>query len=222
MKANVLLILFISAGLNVLAQKGVKNLPANEPIPQEFINKSKEIYFNKNIEFIDSEKQIYTTYGSSFVVHALIENQVEIKEEEVSKEKIFENDTIRIPEIMLKKYEDLFSKGNIEFAESKEKSSHTLTIKVFDHGFHWATSSAAGVFIRTKAELISSDGTTIWEQYYTMDKNEAKVPYNCKAINMNKAIDKLIDSFEENPDLLVTTYEQITGFLAAKILSSDK
>lgn len=220
MKINTLLIVFILIGFDVDAQKNLKSLPANEPIPAAFIDNSAKIYLEENIAFLNARKQIYTTYGASFVLHAVIESQVDKKEDEISAEKVFEHDAKRLSNILLSKYKDLFSHHHIEFAKDKDHSDYTLTIKVFDHGFHWATNSAAGMFVRLKAELLSVDGKTVWEQYYMMDKNEAKIPYHCKAINMNKAIDKLIADFEKEPGLLVTTYEQISGLLAAKLLAS--
>ena len=218
MKVITLLIIFLITGINVSAQK---NLPANEPIPASFISNAEKIYLEENIAFINARKQIYTTYGASFVLHAVIESQVDKKEDEISAEKVFENDNILLSNILLNKYKELFSNHHLEFAKDKDHSAYTLTIKVFDHGFHWATNSAAGLFVRLKVELVSADGKTVWEQYYMMDKNEAKIPYHCKAVNMNKAIDKLIAEFEKDPGLLVTTYEQISGFLVARFLSSD-
>ena len=221
MKTKAYLIIFIFTSINAFAQKSTNNFSVNEAFPKEFLNKSEEIYFDKNIGFTDTIKQIFTTYGASFVLHAIIENQVEIKENEISKEDVFKNDIIELPKIILDRYEELFSRKNLKFAENKNSSAYTLVIKIHDHGFHWATSSAAGLFIRTKAELISSNGEIVWEQYYMMDKKEAKIPYNCKAMNMNKAIDNNIEDFEKDPDLLTTTYEQIADFLVAKFISSD-
>jgi hypothetical protein len=215
----VLFSLIILSGTEAFTQKkGAKKLPVNEPLPKEFLEKSNQIYFEKSIDFIDSGKQIYTTYGTTFLLHALVESQVAVKEREIAKMAVFKNDLVELPKILVQKYEEQFAHSNIAFAEDKEKSSYKLVIKVFDHGFHWATSSAAGLFIRTKVELVSSEGETVWEQYYLMDKKEAKVPFNCKGMNMNRAIDKNIENFEKNSGLLYQTYNQIAGFLAAKLI----
>ena len=69
------------------------------------------------------------------------------------------------------------------------KHCYKLKTYLYDHGFHWATNSAAGMFVRTKIEIVSLNGDIEWEQYYTMTKDEAKSTYSRSALNMYKGME---------------------------------
>jgi hypothetical protein len=209
------LVLFIAA--NTYAQD--KKLAINDPLPANYLDDVGKIFVNDEVVFIDSLKRIYSTYGMTFVLNSAIKWQNSLKEEELKKEKVFENDSVLLPGIVWNAYSNYFLKKNLLFANSLEEANYILNIKILDYGFHWASSSTAGMFVRTKIELVDANGTVVWEQHYCMDKKEAKSPHDRGAINMQKCIDKLITDYEKDPELLEITYKQIVGFLPPKFLN---
>ncbi len=195
-----------------------KKIQVNSPLPTEYANKTEIIFLNKTVEYITSRKVIFSTGGTTLLLHAAVNNQIRKKQDQLAKEKIFEKDTVTLPQIVINSYTEYFGANNITFSTNLEEAKYVMNIKIYDHGFHWATSSAAGMFVRTKIELINTSGDIVWEQFYTVNKTEKKISHNRKAINMYMAIDKLVADYEKDPVLLETTYKQVIGFLPPKLL----
>lgn len=199
---------------------------ANNPLPLEYLEGDKKIYLDDKIEFINSRFIIFAQiYGvPDFALGAIIvneaENQQRIKEDEIAKEIPYESDSILINEVVYSSYFKVLEPHS-SLVTTEENADYILSIKIYDHGFHWASSSALGVFIRIVVELKSADEEVLWSQFYHLDKQEAKIPHNRGGMTLNKCADKLLADYKKDPELLKYTYEQISTFLAAKLFQEN-
>lgn len=203
--------------LSSLHANDKNKIELNAPIPLEYLNEPGVIYLDQSVDYIIAEKKIYSTIGITFILNSAIKSQASIKEKEIGQEQLFANDSVLLPSMVISAYKRQLDEKNILLAADQALAKYTMAIKIYDHGFHWASSSTAGMFIRTKIELSDKNGEVVWEQYYCMDKKEAKIPHNRGAINMNKSIDKLIADYNKDPELLENTYRQIVDFLPPKM-----
>lgn len=210
-----LLVLFTISAASTQAQKKIK---INEPIPKEYTDK---IYLNNKIDFVTPGVIILAnTHAPSFVLNALAKKQQRIKEEKIAKEKVFENDSVLVIKAIKKEIFSVLKEKGIQSGKKNDQTKHILNLKVYDHGFHWASSSAAGIFLRVQAEITSLDGEKLWSMVYTMTKDEAKTTHKRGGMTLNKCIDKCIADFEKKPELLSETYQLIAGYLAEKIITN--
>jgi hypothetical protein len=201
---------------NGLAQK--KTIKGNDPLPSEYAGKLDKIYLSREIKTVAPGMLVSAkTPMVGLVLSSLAQKSQGIKEKEIAKSKALENDSATLVDIVSKVYSRELKDAGM--AMEQGNTEYTLNVMVFDHGFTWATSSKAGVFIRIKTELLSADGNVLWEQLYYMEKGEAKQLHNQGAINLNKSVDKLIRDYEKDPELLPKTYEQICNMLAVKLIN---
>jgi len=217
----ILLVILIACftATNIVAQND--KIEANKPLPSEYIAKADKIYLNREIGTITPGMQVVAKpYCVGPVLRSMIRKNADIKEGEIAKTKALANDSATLVNTVREVYLKELTKAGIKTEQSD--TEYTLNIKIFDHGFTWATSSKAGVFLRIKAELLSAEGNVIWDQIYMMEKNEAKQLHNQGAINLNKSIDKLLSDYEKDTGLLKRTYEQICNMLVVKLFPLKK
>lgn len=213
-KITCCLVLICSTVTRVSAQE----LEANHPLPKQFIEGEKTIWLNNEVNFVTPGVKIFAPItGQAFVLHGVAYSQQELKEIEIAKSVAMQNDSVIVGQAVYTNYSEVLDQLNANRASDKQSADYILNVNVYDHGFHWATSSAGGIFVRTQAEIITQDGEQLWTQLYHLTKKEAKIPHNQKAMMFNKCVDKLLVDYENNPNLLPESYDIICGFLAANM-----
>jgi hypothetical protein len=210
---NILLISLTS--VNIEAQK----IQENKPFPAEFIQKIDRIAFNGNIGLLDPTFLTYPKiYGASLATYVIAKKVQSNLEKEVAEDLPSAKDTLILKDAVYK----AFHKVMTENGSSNSEGEYTLKVTIIDHGFNWASSSAMGVYINLKVDLLSYAGDKVWEQIYFMDKKEKKRPYNKKAMTAKGCIEGLVKDYQNNPDLLPETYDLICQILASKFLPTQK
>jgi hypothetical protein len=209
------ILLLSITNVNIVAQK----IQENNPLPAELVQKIDRIALNGNILLLNPTFLTYPKiYGASFGTWAIAKKVQSDMEEEVAEDLPPSQDTLLLKDAAYK----AFHKVMTENGSSNSEGDFTLNIIILDHGFEWATSSALGVNINLKVDLLSSAGDTIWEQIYYMDKKERKRPYNKKAMSARACMRGLVSDYKKNPGLLPETYDLICQILASKFLPTQK
>ncbi len=202
-----------------------QKIGANNPLPDKYKSKIGEIYFDKNVNVWEHKFLIssntHNAAGTVGVVGVafikMAEKVLAQLDKDIAGSIPPEEDTVLLKETAYTAFNTVLNKNGTPVDNSD--SDLKLDITIVDHGFHWATGAAIGVYVRVKARLSSGDGNTLWEQLYYMNRKEKKIPYNKKAFNVKLGVDGMLAEFKRNPALLKRTYEQICDMLAAKLLS---
>ncbi len=214
-------IMLCTLSFNANAKEKVE---ANNPIPSEYVSRIKQISLEDNIHIWDSKFLISSSthnaagsvglVGIAFIKMA--KTVMAQLETDIATTIPPEKDTIILKSSAFNAYNTEFTKKGVS---TNTDNDLTLNLTIIDHGFHWSTSSALGVYIRVKSEVLSPEGKVLWEQIYYMDKDEKKIPHNRKSLNVKRGVEGLLADYESNSELLKETYDQIFGFLAVKLYS---